>query len=153
MKIPPDALERRGNGRQAAGNVFDDLGDERAMGSGGFLVRHDAHAGVRQMLREYIELEGHRVIEAPNSTSARQALAQESVDLIFLDVMMPGMDGWQVLEKLKQNPDTKHIPVVIFTAREYSNGKALGLKKNLKGVWKNIKRVHPAKEYFCVCRW
>jgi Response regulators consisting of a CheY-like receiver domain and a winged-helix DNA-binding domain len=48
--------------------------------------------------------------------------------VILLDVMMPGMDGWQVLEKLKENGETKRIPVVIFTAREYSNGKALGLK-------------------------
>jgi DNA-binding response OmpR family regulator len=49
-------------------------------------------------------------------------------DVILLDIMMPGMDGWQVLEKLKENEETKHIPVVIFTAREYSNGKALAMK-------------------------
>ena len=49
-------------------------------------------------------------------------------DVILLDIMMPGMDGWQVLEKLKENEETKHIPVVIFTAREYSNGKALAIK-------------------------
>jgi CheY-like chemotaxis protein len=42
--------------------------------------------------------------------------------------MMPGMDGWQVLEKLKQNPRTRDIPVFIFTAREYSNGKAMAVK-------------------------
>jgi DNA-binding response OmpR family regulator len=50
-------------------------------------------------------------------------------DVILLDIMMPGMDGWQVLEKLKQNAVTRRIPVVIFTAREYSNGKALAVEK------------------------
>jgi DNA-binding response OmpR family regulator len=49
-------------------------------------------------------------------------------DVILLDIMMPGMDGWQVLEKLKENAETRSIPVVIFTAREYSNGKALAIK-------------------------
>ena len=50
-------------------------------------------------------------------------------DVILLDIMMPGMDGWQVLEKLKQNEITRAIPVIIFTAREYSNGKALAAEK------------------------
>jgi len=49
-------------------------------------------------------------------------------DVILLDIMMPGMDGWQVLEKLKQNSHTRDIPVFIFTAREYSNGKAMAVK-------------------------
>ncbi len=46
-------------------------------------------------------------------------------DVILLDIMMPGMDGWQVLNKLKQNEITKDIPVLIFTAKEYANGKKL----------------------------
>jgi DNA-binding response OmpR family regulator len=46
-------------------------------------------------------------------------------DIILLDIMMPGMDGWQVLEQLKQLEATRHIPVVIFTAKEYSSGVTL----------------------------
>jgi len=56
------------------------------------------------------------------------AAAEFAPDIILLDIMMPGMDGWQVLEKLKQNPRTQDIPVFIFTAREYSNGKAMAVK-------------------------
>jgi two-component system KDP operon response regulator KdpE len=50
-------------------------------------------------------------------------------DLILLDIMMPGMDGWQMLQKLKQNNATRSIPVIIFTAKEYANGKALAESK------------------------
>jgi CheY-like chemotaxis protein len=50
-------------------------------------------------------------------------------DVILLDIMMPGMDGWQVLEKVRQNPILQGIPVIIFTAREYSNGKSLAIEK------------------------
>jgi DNA-binding response OmpR family regulator len=42
--------------------------------------------------------------------------------------MMPGMDGWHVLEHLKLSKDTKNIPVIIFTAREYSSGKEMAVK-------------------------
>lgn len=49
-------------------------------------------------------------------------------DLILLDIMMPKMDGWQVLALLKENEETKNIPVIIFTAKEYSDGKSLAEK-------------------------
>jgi DNA-binding response OmpR family regulator len=54
-----------------------------------------------------------------------EAAAAFRPDIILLDIMMPGMDGWQVLEKLKQQEATRQIPVIIFTAKEYSNGFAL----------------------------
>ena len=50
-------------------------------------------------------------------------------EIILLDIMMPGMDGWQVLEKLKQQESTSRIPVVIFTAKEYSSGFSLAVTK------------------------
>lgn len=43
-------------------------------------------------------------------------------DFIILDIMMPGIDGWETLKKLQENDKTCHIPVIIFTAKEYSNG-------------------------------
>ena len=50
-------------------------------------------------------------------------------DVILLDIMMPVMDGWEVLVNLKKNEATKNIPVIVFTAKEYSNGKALSKSK------------------------
>lgn len=49
-------------------------------------------------------------------------------DVILLDIMMPGMDGWQVLEKLKKLEKCSTIPVIIFSAKEYFNGLELALK-------------------------
>lgn len=50
-------------------------------------------------------------------------------DIILLDIMMPGIDGWEILKRLKSSSGTSRIPVVIFTAREYSNGTALAREK------------------------
>lgn len=51
--------------------------------------------------------------------------AELSPDLILLDIMMPGLDGWQVLGMLKENQATKNIPVIIFSAKEHSDGAEL----------------------------
>jgi CheY-like chemotaxis protein len=72
---------------------------------------------------------GYDVKGALGGEEGLTAAVEFMPDVILLDIMMPGMDGWQVLEKLKQNPVLQHIPVVIFTAREYSNGKALAIGK------------------------
>lgn len=66
--------------------------------------------------------------EASGALDGEQGIAAAAAvrpDIILLDIMMPGMDGWQVLEKLKQLEATRHIPVVIFTAKEYSSGVSL----------------------------
>jgi DNA-binding response OmpR family regulator len=57
------------------------------------------------------------------------AAVQFAPKIILLDIMMPGMDGWQVLLKLRANEATQKIPVVIFTAKEHSNGTALARSK------------------------
>jgi DNA-binding response OmpR family regulator len=61
-------------------------------------------------------------LSGPEGLRAAEAFAP---DVILLDVMMPGMDGWEVLKKLRENETTRKVPVIMFTAKEYSNGKAL----------------------------
>ncbi len=86
----------------------------------------DDEPGVREVLRHFIELEGHRVLEAADATEARQAMARERIDLMLLDVHMPGESGSSLCHSLKDDPDARGIRVVILTGyndeRAWRNG-------------------------------
>ena len=60
---------------------------------------------------------GYEVLEAADGFAALEMARAKRPDLIFLDIMMPRMDGWEVLEQLKEDPATASIPVVLLTAR------------------------------------
>lgn len=70
----------------------------------------------RDILRRRLEKEGYRVIECINGRLALEALSTEKVDMILLDIMMPEMDGFQVLEALKSDSKLKNIPVIVISA-------------------------------------
>jgi CheY-like chemotaxis protein len=83
---------------------------------------------VRQVLREFIELEGYRVLEAADATQARQALAQETVDLVFLDVMMPGESGTSLCLSIKDDPECRDMKVVLLTGYDGERSWQQGLR-------------------------
>lgn len=70
---------------------------------------------VRTSLRAFVEGEGHRVLEAADASAARRALAQEPVDLIFLDALMPGESGTAFCHSLKEDPECEGIKVILLT--------------------------------------
>ena len=69
-----------------------------------------------------LEAAGFRVESATNGEEGIAKARAEAPDLILLDIMMPGIDGWETLTRLKRDAATVGIPVVIFTAREHSRG-------------------------------
>jgi DNA-binding response OmpR family regulator len=69
-----------------------------------------------------LRLRGYDAVEALDGPSGITAALEEKPDLILLDIMMPGMDGWQVLQQLREKEETGDIPILVFTAKEYSNG-------------------------------
>ena len=69
-----------------------------------------------------LEAAGFRVESAMNGEDGIAKASQSAPDLILLDIMMPGIDGWETLSRLKRDPATSGIPVVIFTAREHTRG-------------------------------
>jgi len=75
----------------------------------------DDEASNRRLLEVFLRAESFDVLQAASGAEAL-ALAAESPDAVLLDLMMPEMDGFQVLRRLKENPGTRHIPVIIVSA-------------------------------------
>lgn len=73
-----------------------------------------------------LKSKGYQVIGASSGTEALALVAQERPDLILLDVMLPGMDGFKVCARLKSSPETRDIPVVMVTARTKQDDIARG---------------------------
>jgi CheY-like chemotaxis protein len=69
---------------------------------------------VRALLRATFESDGYRVCEAPGARDGLAALAGETPDLVLLDVMMPEMDGWEMLQRI-QRQHGRSVPVVMFS--------------------------------------
>jgi adenylate cyclase len=70
----------------------------------------------RSMLSRSLEQRGHRVTTSKDGDDALDLVRAEGFDVILLDVLMPGLDGYQVLEQLKADPKLRHIPVVMVTS-------------------------------------
>jgi two-component system alkaline phosphatase synthesis response regulator PhoP len=87
----------------------------------------DDEAPIRLLCRVNLEAEGMDVIEAPDGPSGLEIARQDSPDVILLDVMMPGLDGWRVAEQLLEDPATTGIPVVFLTARADLRDRARGM--------------------------
>jgi two-component system cell cycle response regulator len=91
------------------------------------LVVDDIEANVR-LLDAKLSAEYYEVISATDGVTALAMAAAEKPDIILLDVMMPGMDGFQVCRRLKEDPATRHIPVVLITALDGRSDRIVGLE-------------------------
>jgi signal transduction histidine kinase/CheY-like chemotaxis protein len=70
---------------------------------------------VRNVVREHLRRNGYVVIETASGEEALEAVGKQHVDAVLLDLCMPGMSGWETLERLKKNPETADIPVVVLS--------------------------------------
>jgi CheY-like chemotaxis protein len=76
----------------------------------------DDEAAIRELCRVNLVLAGYDVVEAADGLQALEVARTAQPDLIFLDVLMPGMSGWEVLAALRADEAIAHIPVVMLTA-------------------------------------
>jgi len=74
------------------------------------------HADMRELLTWQVELMGFVALTAKQGSEGLQKAQSEHPDMIILDIMMPGMDGWQAARELKANAATKNIPILAATA-------------------------------------
>ena len=90
------------------------------------LLLVDDDAQLAAMLHEYLELQGFRVTVAGDGESALEHIANTSPELVILDVMLPGISGFEVLERLRQKHE---LPVIMLTARGEESDRILGLMR------------------------
>lgn len=91
------------------------------------LVAED-DAYIFRMLEFRLNSLGHEIIRAVDGAEALEFVARENPDLVLLDVMMPILDGFQVLRRLKSNDETKGIPVIMLTAKGQEKDIVFGIE-------------------------
>jgi putative two-component system response regulator len=94
----------------------------------GTILVADDQAPNRELLEELLTTQGFKVTSVPDGIAALQELAKAQVDVVLLDVMMPRMNGFEVCERIKTNPETYLIPVVLITALSDKQDRLEGIK-------------------------
>ncbi len=119
---------------------------------------------IRELLVYTLKSSGYEAKGMVNGKELKKALKEEIPDLILLDIMLPGEDGYAVLEYLKGRPDTQDIPVIMVTAKEAEYDKVRGLEggaddfitkpfgmmeflARVKAVLRRTKKQEQPKEY------
>ena len=87
----------------------------------------DDEAPIRLLCRVNLEAEGMDVLEAADGPTGLDQARELAPDVILLDVMMPGLDGWRVAEELLEDERTQDIPIIFLTARAEFRDRARGL--------------------------
>lgn len=88
----------------------------------------DDHSASRMTAVALLSMEGYEVLEADTGVAALKILMQSQPDLILLDVMMPEMDGFEVCRHLKQDEQTRLIPVIFITALNDRRSRIRGIE-------------------------
>jgi putative two-component system response regulator len=94
----------------------------------GTILVADDQAANRELLKELLAAQGCKVITVPDGAAAVEELTRTQVDLVLLDVMMPRMNGLEVCENLKNNPDTYLIPLIMITALSDKQDRLEGIR-------------------------
>ena len=70
-----------------------------------------------KLINVNLKLNNYAVIEAISGEQALDIVSKEPLDLVVLDIMMPGVDGWEVLKRIREDGDTEQLPVILVTAK------------------------------------
>ncbi|MCL2865823.1 MAG: response regulator transcription factor [Lachnospiraceae bacterium] len=90
-----------------------------------YCVEDDAN--IRELIVYTLETTGLKAKGFSDGSTFLQALEQQTPELVLLDIMLPGMDGMVLLKRIKEQPKTKHIPVIMVTAKSSEFDKVMGL--------------------------
>jgi twitching motility two-component system response regulator PilH len=84
------------------------------------------------VLKAMLEKNGHEVESADNAESGIEQITAKQPDLILMDVVMPGMNGFQATRALTKAPETQNIPIIIVTTKDQETDKMWGLRQGAK---------------------
>jgi DNA-binding response OmpR family regulator len=105
----------------------------------------DDEPGVAVAIQFLMEQQGHSVLVAQRGEDALEMIYKYKPDLVLLDIMLPGISGWEVCEIIRLNPDYRNIKIVFLTARstevEIAKGLALGADAYITKPFSNDKLV------------
>ena len=94
----------------------------------------DDEPDIRDSLVDILGYAGYEMLEAEDGGEGFEKASSQQPDIILLDVMMPVMDGFETLKKLRENPATKTIPVIMLTAISAARGEQAGLELGISKV-------------------
>jgi putative two-component system response regulator len=94
----------------------------------GTILVADDQSSNRELLEELLTTQGFKVIAVPDGAAALEELTRVQADLVLLDVIMPCMNGFEACEKIKSNPDTYLIPVIMITALSDKHDRLEGIR-------------------------
>ena len=95
---------------------------------GKVILAIDDEEHILELLAYNLENNGFKVLTAGSGEEGLEILKKDKVDLILLDIMLPGIDGMEMLKRLRKNPDTADLPVIMLTAKSEEINKGLGLE-------------------------
>ncbi|HEX6491087.1 MAG TPA: response regulator [Gaiellaceae bacterium] len=101
--------------------------------SGPLVLIVDDDERVREYIRVNLEMEGYAVREAANAEEGLAVLEEVSPDLVLLDVMMPEVDGWEMLRRVQERHGVGAIPVVMFSGKVGENAAAEATARGAQG--------------------
>jgi signal transduction histidine kinase/CheY-like chemotaxis protein len=113
--------------------VLHGLAAARSAGDGSVLIVDDDPA-LRDVLRSLLVEDGWRVTTAADGAAALEALAHERPSAMVLDLMMPRIDGFEVLRTLREQPTTRDLPVIVVTARDLTDDDRQRLSRSCQRV-------------------
>jgi DNA-binding response OmpR family regulator len=103
----------------------------------------DDQRHIARLVQYHLEHAGYKVEVAHDGVMALQKVRSLHPDLVILDVMMPGLDGFEVLRRMKENPETEQIPVIMLTARSEADDALEGYDRGAQ--WYLSKPIDPAE--------
>lgn len=96
------------------------------------LIVDDSPADIRE-LTTLLARHGYEVIQAPDAESGLEAAAQQQPDLVLMDIVMPGTNGFQATRQLSRGDDTRHIPVILVSSKDQEVDRIWGERQGARG--------------------